>query len=451
LQRFYSEHPGKPFAFGEWALWGNDSPEWVNQLFSFIGTHRNVRMALYNQGERPNGPFRLTHYPRARGAIHQRLSASRFRGLAPEWEAHAHARRGAASRSRPGRARSAGSVYLRIAEQGVARAERLWGDRRLGWYDSRLGDRDRYPLATIWDAAPLFEALSAIDLAAPSPAHRAQIMRFAKGAERYYDATLRPTPGFAPYPGDRGQTRVWFDDNGWWGLAFLDAYRATGVARYLKDAERAFAFIATQGWDQAGGGLWWNTAHPYLAGEPLAAGSLLGARLLELTGKPYYRKQVVKFLAWAQTSFLTERGLYKRTDFDPTPTPYIEGTLVEAHQALCEVGVSEACARAAQLADASLQRFQDRLTMGPQFDIIYLHWMLVYGAQAGDTRWRALASEMAARARAHARDARGLYLRAWDGTPITAHQAVPNMLQTDAATLELFAWLGADDSRAVAA
>ncbi len=50
---------------------------------------------------------------------------------------------------------------------------------------------------------------------------------------------------------------------------------------------------------------------------------------------------------------------------------------------------------------------------------------------------------MASRARARARDARGLYSRAWDGTPITAHQALPNMLQSDAATLELFAWLAA--------
>jgi hypothetical protein len=333
--------------------------------------------------------------------------------------------------------------YLRIAESGVARAERLWRDRRLGWYDSRLADGDRYPLATIWDATSLFETLSAIAIAAPSPAHRAAVTAFARGAERYYDATLRPTPGFAPYPGDRGQTRVWFDDNGWWGLAFLDAYRATRVPRYLRDAERAFAFIAAEGWNKAGGGLWWDTSHPYLAGEPLAAGSLLGALLYKQTRKPFYRNQVVKFLSWADTSFLTERDLYRRTESDPTPTPYIEGTLVEAHQVLCEMGMHEACARATELADASAARFSDRLNMGPQFDTIYLHWMLVYGAQMGDTRWRALATEMAAQAQVDARDAQGLYLRAWDGTPIISHQAQSNMLQTDAATLELFAWLAA--------
>jgi hypothetical protein len=86
LQRFYSEHPGKPFVLGEWALWGSDDPGWVDSLFSFIATHRQVYMALYNQGERQNGPFRLIQYPLARGAIRQRLGSPRFLAYAPEWE-----------------------------------------------------------------------------------------------------------------------------------------------------------------------------------------------------------------------------------------------------------------------------------------------------------------------------------------------------------------------------
>jgi len=331
--------------------------------------------------------------------------------------------------------------YLQIAETGVARAQRLWWDKHLGWYDSRLHDQDRYPLATIWDTTPLFEALDAIAIARPTPAHKAAVERFARGAERYWDATLRPDPGFAPYPGDRGQVQTWFDDNGWWGLAFLDAYQATGVSSYLKEAERAFDFIARAGWNERGGGLWWNTSHPYIAGEPLAAGSLLGARLSVLTGQSGYRTEALKFLDWTDASFTTERHLYKRTDSDPTPTPYIEGTFVEAWQVLCQVGVPGACARAAGLANASAERFSDRLNMGPQFDTIYLHWMLLYGVQAGEARWRTLAEEMAADAQARARDGRGLYLKAWDGSPITQHQAQPNMLQSDAATLELFAWL----------
>jgi hypothetical protein len=337
---------------------------------------------------------------------------------------------------------SSAPSYLQLAEQGVTRAERSWHDRRRGWYDEWLGDRERFPLATIWGIAPLFEALDAIEVAAPSPAHRAAVNAFARGAERYFDARLKPTPGYAPYPDDRGQVRAWFDDNGWWGLGFMDAYRATGSARYLRDAERAFTFIAAQGWDRARGGLWWNTSHPYKAGEALAAGSLLGALLFQRTGNPFYLNQVNTFLSWADAHFLTELRLYARTDSDPTPTPYVEGPLVEAHQILCQSGQQASCARARELANACWKRFEARLQMGPQYDTIYLHWMLVYSSQTGDSRWPALATQMATDAQANSLISQsGLYLRAWDGTPITEHEARPNMLQTDAATLELFAWL----------
>jgi hypothetical protein len=86
LERFYSEHPGKPFAFGEWALWNGDDPGWVRQLFSFMSSHRRVRMALYNQGERSNGPFRLSRYPNARREIHRLIAFPRFLAYTQEWQ-----------------------------------------------------------------------------------------------------------------------------------------------------------------------------------------------------------------------------------------------------------------------------------------------------------------------------------------------------------------------------
>ncbi len=62
--------------------------------------------------------------------------------------------------------------YLSLAQRGVASAEQRWRDSRRGWYDARLGDRERYPQATIWDIVPLFESLDAIAIAQPSTANR---------------------------------------------------------------------------------------------------------------------------------------------------------------------------------------------------------------------------------------------------------------------------------------
>src|SRR5271165_331911 len=193
--------------------------------------------------------------------------------------------------------------YLALAQAGVAQAERRWSDPRRGWYDARLGDRERYPLATIWDIVPLFESLDAIAIAQPTAANRRAVKRFAAGAERYLNRGLRPVPGYSPYPGDRSaDTQTWFDDNGWWGLAFLNAYRATGTQRYLLDAQRALAYIAAAGWDRRAGGIWWNTSHPYKAGEALASGTLLATLLYRETRSTAYLATARMFLAWANTA-----------------------------------------------------------------------------------------------------------------------------------------------------
>jgi len=408
------------------------------------------------------------------------------------------------------------SSFLALAEQGAAQAERafrdnshgLWNGHRnvpLQWYDERLQSHIAYPLATIWGSVPLFETLSAIAMADPTPANRAALDAFAEGphpaplgptatsskiaiaaaakrpgrarrhgtsgavtvyggAESYWDPAIG---AFAPYPGDRGPANTWFDDNSWWGIAFVDAYRALGKTRFLRDAQDAFDFVARRGWDSSHGGLWWNTAHEpggQKSGEALAAGSLLGALLAQAwqTAAESARgaagqtdraaaasdlQNVKKFLSWGDAHFANFGGLYSRTQDDPTPMPYVAGPEIEANELLCRLSPAgnAYCAQATELADAAYQRFAYRLNMGPQFDVIYLHWMLVYGQQTADSRWAPMALEFADDAQANSRvSGTGLYLKAWDGSEMSEHQAEPNMLRTDAATIELFGWLAAD-------
>lgn len=80
LERFYDAFRGKPFVFGEWALWGRDDPAFVNRLFAWMRSHPRVKMQLYNQGGRPGGPLRLDLYPRSRAAIERALRAPRHLG-----------------------------------------------------------------------------------------------------------------------------------------------------------------------------------------------------------------------------------------------------------------------------------------------------------------------------------------------------------------------------------
>ena len=225
---------------------------------------------------------------------------------------------------------SAQQGYLALAESGVARAEQAWRNHRLGWYDARLHDRNRYPLATIWDIVPLFQSIDAIAIASPTPAHRRAVTSFALGAERYLNRGLHPVAGYSPYPGDReAGAETWFDDNGWWGLAFVNAYRATGSRRWLSDAQRALGYIARAGWDPASGGIWWNTRHPYKSGPALAADTLLATLLYQASGSSFDLAQARRFLGWANTrGFSGADGLYAGSSTNPTPVDYIEGPMI---------------------------------------------------------------------------------------------------------------------------
>jgi hypothetical protein len=333
---------------------------------------------------------------------------------------------------------------LALAQAGVAAARQHWWDPKRGWYDSRLDDHARYPLATIWDSVPLFEALDAIAIAQPNAANLHAVASFAAGAERYLNRGLRPVPGYSPYPGDReANAETWFDDNGWWGVAFANAYRATGSRSYLTDAERALRYVAAAGWARSGGGIWWNTEHPFKSGPALAADSLLATLVYQSDRSPFALAQARKFIAWANTAgFSSAEGLYVDSSVNTTPVDYIEAPLIYAQALLCHLtGASAECERARALQAVALQRFGYLLDFSPQYDSIYLQWMLALYSLEGDRTLYLLAADNARDAQTRAANGQGLYLLSWNGETLPALDAQPGMLQTQAATTSLFAWL----------
>jgi hypothetical protein len=332
---------------------------------------------------------------------------------------------------------------LALAQAGVAAARQRWWDPRRGWYDARLDDHERYPLATIWDSVPLFEALDAIAIAQPTVGNRHAVASFAAGAERYLNRGLRPVPGYSPYPGDReANTETWFDDNGWWGVAFVNAYRATGARRYLADAERALHYVAAAGWAR-GGGIWWDTEHPFKSGPALAADSLLATLVYQSDRSAFALTQARKFIGWANTGgFSSAEGLYVDSSVSTTPVDYIEAPLIYAQALLCHLtGTAAECERARQLQIVALQRFGYLLDFSPQYDAIYLQWMLALYSLEGDKTLYLLAADNARDAQTRAANGQGLYLLSWNGGTLPAFDAQPGMLQTHAATTSLFAWL----------
>ncbi len=88
----------------------------------------------------------------------------------------------------------------------------------------------------------------------------------------------------------------YYDDDGWWALAWIDAYDVTGNPAYLSMAETIFTAI-TGAWDSTcGGGVWWSTARTYKNAIPNELFLSIAAKLANRTSGSVS----ASYLNWAQ-------------------------------------------------------------------------------------------------------------------------------------------------------
>lgn len=89
----------------------------------------------------------------------------------------------------------------------------------------------------------------------------------------------------------------YYDDEGWWALAWADAYAMSHEARYLEMAETIFADMAN-GWDDTcGGGIWWRKDKRYKNAIANELFLFTAAKLSSLVADP---ERKAKYLDWAK-------------------------------------------------------------------------------------------------------------------------------------------------------
>ncbi len=112
------------------------------------------------------------------------------------------------------------------------------------WYRRRTG---------CWRTAGWWNCANALTTVIGYTRHTGDLT-YLEVIERTFRAAHRRHPDFLV---------SFYDDNGWWALAWVAAYDLTGEVRYLDAARTIFANLLT-GWDDTcGGGLWWSTERSY--------------------------------------------------------------------------------------------------------------------------------------------------------------------------------------------
>lgn len=184
-----------------------------------------------------------------------------------------------------------------------------------------------------------------------------------------FTAAQKTSPGFL---------NKYYDDEGWWALAWIDAYDLTRNKDYLAMAESIFADMAAS-WDgTCGGGIWWSKAKDYknaIANELFLS---VAAHLVNRTAGPTRSK----YLEWSSREWrwfhasgmineknLINDGLGKTTGHSAgmgctsngrTAWTYNQGVILGGLVELSSVDHSPALRQAAQkIATAALTQLVD--------------------------------------------------------------------------------------------
>lgn len=209
----------------------------------------------------------------------------------------------------------------------------------------------------------------------------------------------------------------YYDDDGWWALAWIDAYDLTGNASHLSMAETIFTAM-TGGWDASvcGGGIWWNTSKKYKNAIPNELFFSIAAKLANRTTGSVS----AGYLGWAQKewSWLKSSGMINAHNLindglnatQPNACVNNEATVWTYNQGVILGGLVELykadrdptlLPQAAAIAQAAITRLttsngilKDKVVSGgdaPQFKGIFLRNLAALYAAAPDPQYKAFA------------------------------------------------------------
>ena len=164
----------------------------------------------------------------------------------------------------------------------------------------------------------------------------------------------------------------YYDDEGWWALAWIDVYLLTKKPEYLSMAQSIFADMA-KGWDSTcGGGVWWSKDRTYknaISNELfLSVAANLAVHSAQATERARYLEWAQREWRWFASSGMINEQRLINDGLDPQTCKNNQGTIWSYNQGVILgglVGLNHAApdpslpATAQAIASAALARLTD--------------------------------------------------------------------------------------------
>lgn len=168
----------------------------------------------------------------------------------------------------------------------------------------------------------------------------------------------------------------YYDDEGWWALAWIDAYDLTHDQRYLTTARSIFDDMAASWDDTCNGGIWWSKDKKYknaIANELFfSVAAHLASRVYSADGQKYadwaarewkwfYMSGMINGDHLVNDGLAIDAGTGKCVNNKKTIWTYNQGVLVGALAEWSRTGGgADILTHARQIADAAVAHFSDK-------------------------------------------------------------------------------------------
>lgn len=196
-------------------------------------------------------------------------------------------------------------------------------------------------VASLWDYSAYFTAV--IKVYKNDQKHYIEDMQKVIHDLKWYLSKNRDDD-YLVYASEEGEEKpVFYDDNVWLAIGFLELYEITNNKTYLEKAKELLRFIFDSWQEHLGGGLLWREFAETLPKDKWVRNTCINgpaayasARVYELTKDPYYLNFSEKIYKWtkdnlkAKDSFLYYDNINEHGVIEKTTWTYNVGTMISS-------------------------------------------------------------------------------------------------------------------------
>lgn len=175
------------------------------------------------------------------------------------------------------------------------------------YFESTDKSKNENPHSWLWPLCAYIQAANEMEALEP----KKKYMQPVEQAMAQYYRAIPPFPGYQDYVVKEKMSTLFYDDNQWIAIAFMDAYNRNHQKKYLDTSKMIYRFMMGGLDTVAGGGIYWRekdkTTKNTCSNGP---GVLVALQLYKATNDKQYLKAALDIYNWTKSHLQAPDGVY---------------------------------------------------------------------------------------------------------------------------------------------